>query len=95
MESRLVTSLWKAQGHGSGLEPTCPPLGWGTDCPEALSGSSQPLSRGCPQLLNVANEHVGLCGGGDPEEALERGYGPILRDEIHLEDGEHDGPIAP
>lgn len=29
------------------------------------------------------------------EEALERDHGPILSDEIHLEDGEQDGPIVP
>ena len=54
-----------------------------------------PLSRGFPQLLNVASEHAGLRGSGDPEEALKRDHGPILSDEIHLKDGEQDGCVVP
>lgn len=67
----------------------------GTHCLEVPCGVPPPQSRGCPQLLNVANEHGSLRGGGDPEVALERDHNPILSDEIHLKDGEQDVPVAP
>lgn len=67
----------------------------GNSLPRGPTKAPPPPSRGCPQLLNIADECVGLRGGGDPEEALEREHGPIFSDEIHLEDGEQDGPVSP
>lgn len=102
MESRLVTSLWNVKGHNSALELKLESSGTHLYVSEdgELTDLRSPLGSprphpGLPQLLNVANEHVSLRGGGGLEEARIRGHDPILGDEVHLEEGEDDGPVAP